>query len=100
MEQLIYNIINAFDVTYMGTVVFSTWIVLKKIMNNPTSDEKLIISIISGIIFAIIWLYLLNTKLETILLSFFSSIVFYEWIVKRIMRKLNITYEDKSLKIK
>ena len=100
MEQLIYSIINAFDITYMGTVVFSTWIVLKKIMNNPTSDEKLIISIISGIIFAIIWLYLLNTKLETILLSFFSSIVFYEWIVKRIMRKLNITYEDKSLKIK
>lgn len=100
MEQLIYSIINAFDIAYMGTVVFSTWIVLKKIMNNPTSDEKLIISIISGIIFAIIWLYLLNTKLETILLSFFSSIVFYEWIVKRIMRKLNITYEDKSLKIK
>jgi hypothetical protein len=83
----------------MTTVVFSTWYVLRYGIKQPTSNQKMICSLLSGIIFALVWVLLFHKEMEIIITSFFASIVIYSWVIKKLMKKLDIDYNDENVKL-
>ena len=94
MEQIVDVIINLFNIAYMSAVVFSTWFILKHLIKKTTSNQKTLVSLITGITFGLLWVVYFKEPLDIMISSFFASVVLYQWVIKNIMKKLNISYDD------
>lgn len=84
------------EIIYGLSVCFTTWIVLYYFIPKPSKQTKFAILVSTGLLLGIIF-YLLTDVLRwpMMILAFLASTGFYELIIKVIMRKFKMSYEDK-----
>ena len=88
------NILDYLSITYIICVTLITYFVLLVAINTKKIFVKIAINIIVGLIVAIIYHYFKITALESLFTSFVTSVVLYEWCVKFILEKFNITTKN------
>lgn len=85
---------------YVLSVVIAAWITLyfmvgrddRKNGFKPSKAAKLITPAVWGLILGLIWYFFIGAKLDELILGFFASAGFYDYIVKWLLDKLNIKY--------
>lgn len=99
MEILISKITELFDLSYMGIVVFAVWFMLYYVFKNPTKWLKIGTSVTIGLVVGILFYITQGGKdiLQQLLMSFFAAQVLYTWIIKALMEKFNITFNDNGV---
>lgn len=103
MENFIINqVLNNFDFTYMLIINVLTYIVIKII--DEINKEKIVtvlqkrIVLLASIIIVTLLYILFGYSNKLILInSAILSPVFWSWILKPIIKKLNIDYKHKKL---
>ena len=83
------------EFTYLISVVIATFVVLKWFFEKTTSKQRNLITACVGFVLGIVWLEFIQCSLGGLILAYFAAIGFYEKIIKWIMNKLNIQYDDK-----
>lgn len=99
MEQIVNQLLELFIYPYTGSVILMTYIILKYILKDATSNQKLLITMTSGIILAVVWIFaeMVNkSEYDKLIYSFLFANVSYKYIIKVVMNKLNIQYNDKK----
>lgn len=80
--------------SYLLAVILLVWVVLTYIILNPTRIMKILVHLLSGVLLGVVW-YLLNLCTpEVMIVSFLSSILMYNWVIKVLLDKLGITYNN------
>lgn len=83
------------EMIYGLSVCLCTFVVLKYLIPKPVKRQKFITLFTSGIILGIVFWLSTECRLPLMILAFFSSMGFYELIIKSIMRKVGIDYSGK-----
>ena len=86
-----FNIENLVNLYYILSVTCLTYLILLLVINTTRKYVKVIVSLISGIMIGLVFYYFKLANMDTIISSFFISIVGYEWIIKYVLNKFNIT---------
>lgn len=103
MENFIINqVLNNFDFTYMLIINVLTYIVIKIIdeINKEkivTETQKRIVLLVSIIIVTLLYILFGYSNKLILINSAILSPVFWSWILKPIIKKLNIDYKHKKL---
>ena len=103
MENFIINqLLNNFDFTYMLIINVLTYIVIKIIdeINKEkivTETQKRIVLLVSIIIVTLLYILFGYSNKLILINSAILSPVFWSWILKPIIKKLNIDYKHKKL---
>ena len=95
MENVTNFLIQNPELIYGLCVNFLTWIVFKYLVNHPTKAVQLIVLVTSGLLLGVIFSVLTEVRWPIMILAFLASIGFYELIIKLLMRKFNISYDNK-----
>lgn len=103
-ETIIYNdiinqIINNFDFTYMLTINIFTYVIIKLIdeFNGDKAVKpvyKKLILLLSSIILLVIHLCLNTEDINILINSTIAAPVFWSWCVKPILNKYNLNYKQ------
>lgn len=83
------------EIMYGLCVCLCTFVILKYLINKPTKKQKFVVLFSSGIILGFVFWNFAECRFPLMILAFFSSMGFYELIIKSIMRKLKIDYSGK-----
>lgn len=95
MFENIYNfLISNLEIVYAVSVTMLTFIILKYIIPRPSSIQKLIVLISSGVILGSIFIIFFEVRWPIMILAFLSSIGLYELIIKQIMRYFGVSYQN------
>lgn len=101
MEQIISQLINNFDFALIATINIATYSIIK-IIDDINKDkivtiwQKRIVFIIISIIIGISYYFLSDVKSIIIIDSIIISPVAWSWLIKPIVKKLNIDYKQKN----
>lgn len=87
MEFGIENLVNLY---YILSVTCLTYLILLLVINTTRRYVKVVVSLFSGIMIGLVFYYFKLATMDTIISSFFISIVGYEWIIKYVLDKFNI----------
>jgi predicted neutral ceramidase superfamily lipid hydrolase len=82
------------EITYLLSVILCTFIVLKYFVIKSTGKQRVLITTMIGIILGVIWLEFVKCELPNLILSFFAAIGLYEYLIKWIMKKLKVEYDN------
>lgn len=88
MEFHIESLVNLY---YILSVTVFTYLILLLVINTNKRYVKVFTSIITGSIIGFIFYHFKVATIDVLITSFFISIVGYEWIIKQILDKFNIT---------
>jgi predicted neutral ceramidase superfamily lipid hydrolase len=88
MEFHIENLVNLY---YILSVTVFTYLILLLVINTNKRYVKVLTSIITGSIIGFIFYHFKVATTDVLITSFLISIVGYEWIIKQILDKFNIT---------
>lgn len=83
------------EIIYGISVCLCTFVILKYFISKPTSTQKIITLLSSGVILGIIFAFITECRWPLMILAFFSSLGLYELIIKQIMRRMKIDYSGK-----
>jgi hypothetical protein len=74
---------------YCLSVVIITWITIEIfwVYEKPSQKAKLITALIWGILLGIIWAFFVKPQIDLLILGFFASAGFYDYIIKHILSK-------------
>ncbi len=95
METIINELSSLIIYSYTGTVILLTFIILRDFIKLPKSYIKGLTTLAVGTILGIVWYYIIGEKqLDKLFYSFTFASAFYSIIIKPIMKKLNIEYNN------
>ena len=94
--EFIERIFDCFSYHYIITVILITYFVIGLWFNNKSATVKKTITVSVGIVFAIVWNFISDIKLDVILPSFAASVVLYDYILKYFLKLMKITYDKLS----
>ena len=97
MERLFTQLMDAFSIEYMFSVIMAAYFIIKGIdyFNGdspvPTWVKRVMTCLVGLIAF---WIFRLFTdeQFETLTASFFAAIFFYDITIKGLLKKFNIDY--------
>lgn len=83
------------EIVYMVSVCIVTYTILSvcKVTNKKI---RRLVTFGVGVFLAIIYVYFIPCNLALILLALFATTGFYKYIMKPILKKLNITYPEED----
>jgi hypothetical protein len=99
INDIINQVINNFDFTYMLTINIFTYIIIK-LIDEFNGDKvvkpvyKKLILLLSSIILLVIHLYLNTKDINILINSTIAAPVFWSWCVKPILNKYNLNYKE------
>lgn len=99
MEQIYNILINNFDIAYMLSINILTYIIIK-IIDYLNGEKKLkliykrLVLIIATIICCITYKFTTDITNYILINSTIAAPVFYSWIMKPIIKKLKIQYNN------
>lgn len=80
--------------SYLLAVILLVWVVLTYIILNPTRIVKILVHLVSGVLLGLLWFMLNLTSIEVLVVSFLSSIMMYNWVLKILLDKLGMNYNN------
>lgn len=99
VNDIINQVINNFDFTYMLTINIFTYIIIK-LIDEFNGDKvvkpvyKKLILLLSSIILLVIHLCLDIKDINILINSTIAAPVFWSWCVKPILNKYNLNYKE------
>ena len=99
MEELLQQMINNFDFAYMFSINVLTYILIK-IVDYFNKDKKVsllikrLILIFSIILLCILYKFTTNIDNNVLINSTIAAPVFYSWVLKPILKKYNLNYNE------
>lgn len=99
INDIINQVINNFDFTYMLTINIFTYIIIK-LIDEFNGDKvvkpvyKKLILLLSSIILLVIHLCLNIKDINILINSTIAAPVFWSWCVKPILNKYNLNYKE------
>ena len=88
MEFHIESLVNLY---YILSVTVFTYLILLLVINTNKRYVKVLTSIITGSIIGFVFYRFKLSTIDVLITSFLISIVGYEWIIKQILDKFNIS---------
>ena len=80
---------------YLLAVILLVWIILTYIILKPSRWTNIAIHIGCGVILGFVWYYIVKgITLEQLIVDFLLSIMVYNWAIKALLDKFNITYDN------
>jgi hypothetical protein len=80
-------------IPYVLSVVLATWITIFYFTLEATKKQKLFCSAIWGLILGAIWFIIAEPDWQLMIVSFFASAGFYDYIIKWILSKFKAGYK-------
>lgn len=97
-DTLLLQLIQSISIVYIAIVCLTTYGIIQTISNitkyKVSRKAKSIISLIVGILTAILYICKFNSSLETVLLSFLISTFGYDLILKPIFKRITQRFAD------
>ena len=97
-DTLLLQLIQSISIVYIAIVCLTTYGIIQTISNitkcKVSRKAKSIISLIVGILTAILYICKFNSSLETVLLSFLISTFGYDLILKPIFKRITQHFAD------
>lgn len=97
-DTLLLQLFQSISLVYIAIVCLTTYSIIQTIQNifkaKVSRKAKSIITLIVGILTAILYIFKLDTSLETILLSFLISTFGYDLILKPIFKRITQRFAD------
>lgn len=84
------------EIVYGLCVNILTWIIFKYLTSSPKKIVQFLVLIGSGVFLGIIFAIITEVRWPMMVLAFLASIGFYEIIIKLLMKKFNISYDNKK----
>lgn len=94
--EFIERIFDCFSFHYIITVVLITYFVIGLWFNNKSVTVKKIVTVFAGFVFAVVWYFISDLKLDIILPSFAAAVVLYDYILRYFLKLMKITYDKLS----
>lgn len=102
MEQIYNILLENFDISYMLSINILTYMIIKFI-DFINGDKKLkliykrLVLILSTIVCCIIYHFVTDIETRVLINSTIAAPVFYSWVMKPIIKKLKIQYNDEKI---
>lgn len=100
MEQIIEQLIASFDISLMISITFLSYAIIKIIdispFKNTTKTEKRIVTAVTSAVLCVIYYYIVKLPITQIIPTYLLSTVFYDIIIKNVLKKLKISYTKKD----
>lgn len=97
-NTLLLQLIQSISIVYIAIVCLTTYGIIQTISNitkgKVSRKAKSIISLIVGILTAILYICKFDSSLETVLLSFLISTFGYDLILKPIFKRITQRFAD------
>ena len=95
-DTLLLQLIQSISIVYIAIVCLTTYGIIQTIQNisKVSRKAKSIITLIVGILTAILYIFKLYASLETVLLSFLISTFGYDLILKSIFKRITQRFAD------
>lgn len=97
-DTLLLQLIQSISIVYIAIVCLTTYGIIQTIQNiskaKVSRKAKSIITLIVGILTAILYIFKLDASLETVLLSFLISTFGYDLILKSIFKRITQHFAD------
>ena len=97
-DTLLLQLFQSISLVYIAIVCLTTYSIIQIIQNiskaKVSRKAKSIITLIVGILTAILYIFKLDTSLETVLLSFLISTFGYDLILKPIFKRITQRFAD------
>lgn len=97
-DTLLLQLIQFISIVYIAIVCLTTYGIIQTIQNiskaKISRKAKSIITLIVGILTAILYIFKLDASLETVLLSFLISTFGYDLILKSIFKRITQRFAD------
>lgn len=78
---------------YVVTVAIAAWITIYYFVAEPTKRQKLLIPAAWGVVLGVLWYFLVKPEIDQLILGFFASAGFYDYIIKWLLSLFNANYE-------
>jgi len=97
LTTIIDNMLNVFDWGLMASIMFLSYGILKLLHSKIfvikiSTFTKRFITFVIGALLSIAYHYLYELSFEKIIPTYLLSVVFYDFIIKEILKKLNVGY--------
>lgn len=96
METTTNFLVQYPEIIYGLCVNFLTWIIFKYLTSSPNKTVQLLILVGSGLVLGVLFSFISEVRWPMMILAFLASIGFYEIIIKLLMKKFNISYNNKK----
>lgn len=97
-DALLLQLFQSISLVYIAIVCLTTYGIIQTIQNiskaKVSRKAKSIITLIVGILTAILYIFKLDASLETVLLSFLISTFGYDLILKPIFKRITQRFAD------
>lgn len=99
MDLLLTRLLETFSLEYMFSVVMASYMVLKiidlfrKPQKIPTWAKRLTTCII-GAIMIVVYKQTTETSFQCLMASFFAAVFAYDAVIKTLLKKLDIDYNN------
>lgn len=97
-DTLLLQLFQSISLVYIAIVCLTTYGIIQTIQNiskaKISRKAKSIITLIIGILTAILYIFKLDASLETVLLSFLISTFGYDLILKPIFKRITQRFAD------
>ena len=97
-DTLLLQLIKSISIVYIAIICLTTYGIIQTIQNiskaKVSRKAKSIITLIVGILTAILYIFKLDASLETVLLSFLISTFGYDLILKSIFKRITQRFAD------
>ena len=85
------EVMSLFNLYYLVSTTILTYLILLLCVNTKKRWIKIIVSLISGAIIGAVFYHFKLITVDVLVTSFLGSIVAYEWIIKQILDKFNLS---------
>lgn len=93
-DSILHELTQYFDVGYFISVILITYLVIKLIFPDCKKGLKQIITIVIGLVLGYFWSK--QISYDKLIPTFAFSVISYDYIVKRMLKKLKVDYRHKS----
>ena len=85
---------GAINTTYLFSCIILTYILLKWVFKATGETERFLISVCSGLVLGIVWVWTTDVTYDVLILTYLASVGFYHVIVKRAMKYFEDNYNN------
>ena len=95
-----FNILQYISIPYMIITILSTYYILYKVIDTKNSWIKKFVSTIVNVFVSWIFLMFTTCTVDVLFASFTTSIVLYEWFIKKLLLKYDLDVNNnKGIKV-
>jgi len=94
ISTLVDTLFGKVDWLYVVSIILINYLLLSYIITKPNKWWKIGIHLSLGLILGEVWHLVESTSFVTLIYSFPFSILLYNWVLKNLMERFKISYDN------